>query len=182
VPYSPGMLTPDSRTLVIGGARSGKSRTAEQLLEDASEVLYVATAYPPADDQEWAERVRLHQARRPATWRTVETIDLVPLLEQGGPPLLVDCLTLWLTRVMDRHDAWGTGHYRAVETEIDTLVGAWGAARRTVVGVTNELGQGVVPEAASVRRFRDLMGTLNTRIAAASGDLLWCVAGRVVRL
>jgi adenosylcobinamide kinase/adenosylcobinamide-phosphate guanylyltransferase len=176
------MLSPDSRTLVIGGARSGKSGTAERLLEAESEVVYVATAYPPGDDLEWADRVRAHQARRPATWQTVETIDLGPLLEEEGAPLLVDCLTLWLTRMMDRHDAWRTADYQPVEAEIDALVAAWGSSRRVAVAVTNELGQGVVPEAASVRRFRDLMGTLNTRIAAECGDVLWCVAGRVVRL
>jgi len=176
------MSSPASRTLVIGGARSGKSRTAEQLLETAPEVVYAATASAPADDREWAERVRLHRERRPEKWQTVETIDLVPLLDQEGPPLLVDCLTLWLTRVMDRHAAWSTGDYEAVEAEIDALVRAWGASPREVVAVTNELGQGVVPEAASVRKFRDLMGTVNTRVAAESGDVLWCVAGRVVRL
>jgi adenosylcobinamide kinase/adenosylcobinamide-phosphate guanylyltransferase len=176
------MLPPSTRTLVIGGARSGKSRTAERLVGADPEVVYVATAYPPATDAEWAERVEQHRSRRPAKWTTLETIDLVPLLGLEGPPLLIDCLTLWLTRVMDEHDAWNTGDYAAVEAEIDGLVAAWAAAEREVVAVSNELGQGVVPESASVRKFRDLMGVVNTRIAAESGDVLWCVAGRVVRL
>jgi adenosylcobinamide kinase/adenosylcobinamide-phosphate guanylyltransferase len=176
------MLPPTTRTLVIGGARSGKSRTAERLVSTDPEIVYVATAYPPGDDEEWAERIRLHQERRPAGWQTIETIDLVPLLGEAGPTLLVDCLTLWLTRVMDRAEAWSTGDYSSVEDEIDRLVAAWASAEREVVAVTNELGQGVVPESASVRRFRDLMGIVNTRIAAESGDVLWCVAGRVVRL
>ena len=176
------MLPPASRTLVIGGARSGKSRTAERLLNDDPEVVYVATAYPPGDDPEWNERLRIHRERRPPGWQTVETIDLVPLLEEVGPPLLIDCLTLWLTRVMDRHDAWTTQRYDEVEAEINALADAWAASPRIVVAVTNELGQGVVPESATVRAFRDLMGALNTRIAEECGDVLWCVAGRVVRL
>lgn len=176
------MLPAGSRTLVIGGARSGKSAAAEALLAEEHEVVYVATAYPAGSDDEWSERVRRHRDRRPPSWQTVESIDLAPLLEAEGPPVLVDCLTLWLTRVMDRHDAWDASDLSPVDDELDALVAAWSAASRTVVAVTNELGQGIVPEQASVRRFRDLMGVLNTRVAAASGDVLWCVAGRVVRL
>jgi adenosylcobinamide kinase / adenosylcobinamide-phosphate guanylyltransferase len=176
------MLVPDTRTLVIGGARSGKSSAAEGLLAGEADVVYVATAYPATADQEWAERVRRHRERRPDGWRTLETIDLVPLLREAGPALLVDCLTLWLTRVADRHDAWRTGDFGAVEDEIDELVAAWAASDRRVVAVTNEVGSGIVPEAATVRRFRDLMGVLNTRVASGSGTVLWCVAGRVVHL
>jgi adenosylcobinamide kinase/adenosylcobinamide-phosphate guanylyltransferase len=176
------MLAPDTRTLVIGGARSGKSSAAEGVLAAEAEVVYVATAYPADSDPEWADRVLQHRERRPHGWRTLETIDLVPLLGDQGPALLVDCLTLWLTRMADRHDAWSSGEFDAVEAEIDTLVAAWGDAARPVVAVTNEVGSGIVPEAPSVRRFRDLMGVLNTRIAAVSGDVLWCVAGRVVHL
>jgi adenosylcobinamide kinase / adenosylcobinamide-phosphate guanylyltransferase len=104
-----------------------------------------------------------------------------------GGPLLVDCLTLWLTRVMDRHDAWdddawATRAEKAVATEIDELVAAWRSTTRRVVAVSNEVGQGVVPATASGRRFRDLMGRLNARVAAESEDVRWCVAGRVSAL
>jgi adenosylcobinamide kinase/adenosylcobinamide-phosphate guanylyltransferase len=175
------------RTLLIGGARSGKSREAERLLTAEAEVLYVATAYPADHDDEWTERVRLHQERRPDHWSTVETIDLVPLLEEGGAALLVDCLTLWLTRVMDRHGAWDDATWAttgelAVLDEVDRLVRAWRATGRRVVAVTNEVGQGVVPETGAGRRFRDLMGHVNARVAAETEDVLWCVAGRVTRL
>jgi len=175
------------RTLVLGGARSGKSREAERLLAAEPEVGYVATAYPADHDDEWAERVRLHQVRRPAHWTTVETVDLVPLLETTGPALLVDCLTLWLTRVMDRHDAWDDATWAAggesgVLEEIDRLLTAWSATGRRVVAVSNEVGQGVVPETRAGRRFRDVMGHLNARVAAATEDVRWCVAGRVSRL
>jgi len=175
------------RTLVIGGARSGKSREAERLLAAEPAVTYVATAYPAEHDDEWSERVRLHRDRRPAHWDTVETLDLVSLLEADGPPLLVDCLTLWLTRVMDRHDAWSDEAWaataeKAVAGEVEALVGAWRATSRRVVAVTNEVGQGVVPETAAGRRFRDVMGRLNAELAARTEDVRWVVAGRVTRL
>jgi adenosylcobinamide kinase/adenosylcobinamide-phosphate guanylyltransferase len=176
-----------TRTLVLGGARSGKSQEAERLLAAEQDVSYVATGYAAGPDGEWSERVRRHRERRTAGWRTVETIDLVPLLEDDGGPLLVDCLTLWLTRVLDRYDAWDDGVWaatgeRAVLDEVDALLTAWRATRRRVVAVSNEVGQGVVPATAAGRRFRDVMGLLNARLSAATEDVRWCVAGRVVEL
>ncbi|HET7388961.1 MAG TPA: bifunctional adenosylcobinamide kinase/adenosylcobinamide-phosphate guanylyltransferase [Nocardioidaceae bacterium] len=179
-----------SRTLLIGGARSGKSRQAERLLAaepGAGAATYVATGYPVGYDEEWTDRVRAHQAARPPQWSTMETTDLVPLLDAAGGPLLVDCLTLWLTRVMDRHEGWDDTAWvdraqESVRAEVDALVCAWAHASRTVVAVTNEVGQGVVPATAAGRRFRDEMGTLNTRMADAADRVLWCVAGRAVAL
>ena len=175
------------KTLVIGGARSGKSRAAEALFAETDPVTYVATAYPADHDPEWTARVAAHRARRPASWTTVETLDLAALLAGDGGPLLVDCLTLWLTRVIDRHggwddDTWASSAGDAVHAEVDALVAAVAATPRDVVLVTNEVGQGVVPATASGRRFRDEMGVLNIRVADACGDVLWCVAGRTVRL
>jgi len=175
------------KTLVIGGARSGKSRAAESLVAEGADVTYVATAYQPGDDVEWQERVALHRARRPADWTTLETVDLSGLLTAAGGPLLVDCLTLWLTRMMDRHgcwddEAWAAGGAEALRSEVDALLDSLRASARDVVLVTNEVGQGVVPATASGRRFRDEMGLLNTAVAEACDDVLWCVAGRVVRL
>jgi adenosylcobinamide kinase / adenosylcobinamide-phosphate guanylyltransferase len=186
-PPGPAVVGQGGRTLVLGGARSGKSREAERVLAALPDVTYVATSYPVGTDEEWDERVRRHRADRPAPWRTEETLDLVGLLSVDGGPLLVDCLTLWLTRVMDRHDAWdddvwATRAEKAVATEVDELVAAWRSTTRRVVAVSNEVGQGVVPDTASGRRFRDLMGRLNARIAAESEDVRWCVAGRVTRL
>ncbi|MGD9962121.1 bifunctional adenosylcobinamide kinase/adenosylcobinamide-phosphate guanylyltransferase [Nocardioides sp.] len=168
------------KTLVIGGARSGKSRAAETVLMGHDDVLYVATGYPVADDPEWAARVSRHQADRPASWTTVETIDLVELLVASGGPMLVDCLTLWLTRQLDAVDAWE--HGGSVEPATTALVDAVRRTTREVVFVTNEVGQGVVPATVSGRRFRDEMGLLNAAVAAACDDVIWCVAGRTVRL
>jgi adenosylcobinamide kinase/adenosylcobinamide-phosphate guanylyltransferase len=114
-------------------------------------------------------------------------VDLVPLLRDPGGPLLLDCLTLWLTRVMDRHhawddEAWAVGAEQAVGTEVDALLEVWRTTRRRVVAVTNEVGQGVVPDTAAGRRFRDQLGRLNARLTAETEDVRWCVAGRVVHL
>jgi len=175
------------RTLVLGGARSGKSREAERILADADEVTYLATSYPAGDDAEWADRVAAHRRGRPADWATVEGLDVAGLLRHDGSPLLVDCLTLWLTRVMDRHDGWDDDAWRGgaeakVEGEIAELVAAWRETRRRVVAVSNEVGQGVVPDTAAGRRFRDLMGRVNSRVAAETEDVRFCIAGRVVPL
>jgi adenosylcobinamide kinase/adenosylcobinamide-phosphate guanylyltransferase len=180
----PRWVTGPLRTLVIGGARSGKSAEAERLLAAEPEVTYVATAYPLGTDEEWDVRVRRHVADRPGHWRTAETLELAGLLTTPGEPLLVDCLTLWLTRVMDRHEAWddqawATRAEKAVGEEVDALVTAWRRSARRVVAVSNEVGQGVVPDTVAGRRFRDLTGRLNARIAAETEDVRWCVAGKV---
>jgi adenosylcobinamide kinase/adenosylcobinamide-phosphate guanylyltransferase len=174
-------------TLVIGGARSGKSRYAEGLLRDRPDVTYVATGYPgDADDAAWAERVRVHQERRPDSWGSIETIFLAPLVSEPGAPLLVDCLTLWLTRTMDAHDCWtdegwATGS-AGLAHATGELVEALRTAARDVVLVTNEVGQGVIPADPGTRRFVDEMGALNAAVAEVADDVIWCVAGRTVRL
>jgi adenosylcobinamide kinase/adenosylcobinamide-phosphate guanylyltransferase len=174
-------------TLVIGGARSGKSRYAEGLLRERTDVTYVATGYPgDADDAAWAERVRVHQERRPASWGSVETIDVARMASEPGGPLLVDCLTLWLTRTMDGWDCWtdeGWARNRAgFHLEVAGLVDTLAHAGRDVVLVTNEVGQGVIPADPGTRRFVDEMGALNSAVAAVADDVVWCVAGRTVRL
>lgn len=171
------------RTLILGGARSGKSTEAERLLADVPDTVYVATGGDGSSDPEWADRIARHRARRPATWGLVETIDLVPLLAEAGPPLLVDCLTLWLSRTMDECEVWeDLSRAAAVEQRIAELADAWSGTRRTVVAVSNEVGSGVVPATASGRLFRDLMGRVNTTISHRSDTVLWCVAGRVTPL
>jgi adenosylcobinamide kinase/adenosylcobinamide-phosphate guanylyltransferase len=171
------------RTLVLGGARSGKSTEAERLLADHADTVYVATGGDGSSDPEWAERIALHRSRRPASWGLVETIDLVPLLETAGPPLLIDCFTLWLSRTMDACAVWDD-HSRAAEVEkrIEQLADAWSRTPRLVVAVSNEVGAGVVPADAGSRLYRDLMGRVNATLARRSETVLWCVAGRTVTL
>ncbi|MEV0266017.1 bifunctional adenosylcobinamide kinase/adenosylcobinamide-phosphate guanylyltransferase [Streptomyces sp. NPDC050617] len=175
------------RTLVLGGARSGKSVEAERRLEAFPDVLYVATGGARDGDQEWAERVSTHRERRPASWRTAETCDLPPLLAAEGPPLLIDCLSLWLTDAMDSVGAWSDatwaeGGAKALRERVDELVAAVRATRRTVVAVSNEVGSGVVPATPAGRRFRDELGRLNAGVAAECEHVLLVVAGQAVAL
>ncbi|TQK44008.1 adenosylcobinamide kinase /adenosylcobinamide-phosphate guanylyltransferase [Streptomyces sp. SLBN-118] len=175
------------RTLVTGGARSGKSLEAERRLETFPEVLYVATGGSREGDDEWAARVFLHRERRPGSWRTAETCDLVPLLVEDGPPLLIDCLSLWLTDAMDKAGAWddatwAAGGEDALRERVAELVAAVRATSRTVVAVTNEAGSGVVPATASGRRFRDELGRLNAAFADECEHVLLVVAGQAVVL
>ena len=180
------------RVLVLGGARSGKSVTAERLLAGRDRVDYVATGARPDDsDPEWAARVRLHQQRRPAHWATLETRDLERVLaapdltaRQLATPVLVDCLSTWLAGVMDECGLWSAapGAGKALAARVDGLLDAWRATRRTVVAVSNEVGSGVVPGTASGVRYRDELGLLNTRIAAQCQQVWLCTAGIPRRL
>ncbi|MFG1806508.1 bifunctional adenosylcobinamide kinase/adenosylcobinamide-phosphate guanylyltransferase [Streptomyces sp. NPDC049040] len=171
------------RTLLLGGARSGKSVEAERRLAASPDVLYVATGGTRDGDTDWADRVARHRERRPAGWRTLETCDLVPLLaDTTGPPLLIDCLALWLTDVLDTESAWDDdvwhgGAAHRVRARVDELADAWRATRRTAVAVTNEVGSGVVPATSAGRRFRDELGRLNAAMAAESEHVLLVVAG-----
>ncbi|RPE44561.1 adenosylcobinamide kinase /adenosylcobinamide-phosphate guanylyltransferase [Streptomyces sp. Ag109_O5-1] len=175
------------RTLVLGGARSGKSVEAERRLESFPDVLYVATGGIRGGDTEWAARVALHRERRPGSWRTTETCDLVPLLAQDGPALLVDCLSLWLTDAMDSVGAWddtewASGGEKALRERARELTDAVRATRRTVVAVSNEVGSGIVPATASGRRYRDELGRLNAAFAGECEQVVLVVAGQAVVL
>jgi len=171
-----------TRTLLLGGARSGKSTLAEQLIGDHDRVTYVATA--ATNDAEMTERVDLHRARRPGHWQTIETADVESVLDAAdeGDVLLVDCLTLWLARALDDADTWQTGDTSTVRKRIDALADAWRDTKATVVGVSNEVGSGVVPATVSGRVFRDLQGTLNASVSAVSDEVRLVVAGRSIRL
>jgi len=105
------------------------------------------------------------------------------LLEASGPPLLIDCLTLWLSRTMDALEIWpDLSRAGLVEQEIARLAEAWSSSTRMVVAVSNDVGSGVVPADAGTRLFRDLMGRLNTTISLRSDRVLWTVAGRTLPL
>jgi adenosylcobinamide kinase/adenosylcobinamide-phosphate guanylyltransferase len=178
---------PTTRTLITGGVRSGKSRIAEQLLEAAPSVTYLAPGpIPDRDaDPEWADRIDAHRTRRPAHWATVETADLATALDAAPGAVLIDCLGTWVTAVVDLLGTWDeplAGWQHQFDDHLGALLDAWRAAGGPLVAVTNEVGWSVVPEHRSGRTFRDLLGVTNQRIAAASDDVLLVVAGRVLRL
>ena len=159
-------------TLVLGGARSGKSRYAERLITGAAQAgTYIATG--EAGDAEMAARIAHHRARRTDFWRTVETpLDLAAaILAQADParPVLVDCLTLWVSNLL------GAG--RIVEHESEALLGALRDARGPVVLVANEVGLGLVPETPLGREFRDEAGRLNQAVAALADRVVFVAAG-----
>jgi len=173
------------KVLVLGGARSGKSHHAERLVSCYEEVTYVAGGPPPSDDDpEWAARVTAHQARRPAHWHTVESPDLAQTLRGATTPLLIDCLGTWLSRVLDELGAWQQqpGWQERVDERLADVVDAYTHATVPVVAVSNEVGNGVVPATTAGRTFRDVLGSLNSRISTRSDSALLVVAGRIIAL
>jgi adenosylcobinamide kinase/adenosylcobinamide-phosphate guanylyltransferase len=162
-------MSPPALTLVIGGARSGKSAHAEDMMTASPPPwLYVATAQ--AFDDEMRRRVELHRERRDARWLTVEEpLDLAGAVGQATRPLLVDCLTLWLTNLILAE--------RDIEAETASLETALALAVHPVVLVSNEVGLGIVPDNALARRFRDEQGRLNQRMARRADRVVLMVAG-----
>lgn len=181
------------KVLVTGGVRSGKSRHAEELLAKAPSVTYVAPGPTLAEDPDpdWAERIAAHQARRPATWTTLETRDLASALRVDGP-VIVDCLGTWLTAVLDDRGLWDAPGQRVTEVisaELDAVAAVLAARDNAlddnaldVVLVTNEVGLGVVPAHRSGRLFRDLLGLANQRMAETCDEVHLLVAGRAIAL
>ncbi|MBX3569494.1 MAG: bifunctional adenosylcobinamide kinase/adenosylcobinamide-phosphate guanylyltransferase [Rhizobiaceae bacterium] len=160
-----------SLTLVLGGARSGKSRHAEAMVT-AFPVPWTYVATAQAFDDEMRERIALHRARRGDGWQTVDApLDLVETLvaQPVGRPVLVDCLTLWLTNhMLAGHD---------VEAECARLAAVLESPRGPWVVVSNEVGLGIVPDNALARRFRDAAGRLNQQVAAVADRVVLTVAG-----
>ena len=158
-------------TLVLGGARSGKSLYAENLLNTHANKIYLATA--AAGDTEMAARIEEHRLRRGPDWETVEEpLDLAAWLaghSKGETPVLVDCLTLWLSNIM----AAG----REVKTDIDALIDGLGSCAAPVVLVSNEVGLGIVPDNALARAYMDNAGRLNQAVAAAADRVVVMHAG-----
>jgi adenosylcobinamide kinase/adenosylcobinamide-phosphate guanylyltransferase len=169
------IVTAPNATLVLGGARSGKSRIAEGLAYDAAgpggALVYVATAEPL--DGEMRARIATHRARRGDGWRTIDApLAVAAAIEaeaRPGAAVLVDCLTLWLSNLMHLG--------RDVDAETAGLVAALAAARGPVVLVANEVGLGIVPENALARAFRDHAGRVNQAVAAAAGRAILVAAG-----
>lgn len=160
-----------SLTFLLGGARSGKSAHAEKLATALpAPWSYIATAQ--AFDDEMAERIALHRSRRGEGWQTLDApLDLAAALRSipDGRPVLVDCLTLWLSNhMLAGHDL------DAVSAELESVLAA---PRGPWFAVSNEVGMGIVPDNALGRQFRDAQGRLNQRIATIASRVLFMVAG-----
>ncbi len=157
--------------LVLGGARAGKSAFAEGLAEGWGQRVYLATAI--VTDDEMAERIALHRARRGADWRTVEEpVELAAAVRRESEPgtcLLVDCLTVWLGNLMH--------HGHDIDAARNALLESLAAAAGPVVLVANEVGLGIVPDNAMARAFRDHAGRLNQAVARAASRVCFVAAG-----
>lgn len=168
-----------SVTLLTGGARSGKSTVAVRMASTFDgPVAFVATA--EARDEEMAERIVQHRAARPAGWLTIEEpVALADAIADapGGACLIVDCLTLWVSNLLER----GVGHAEIAARAADAAKAA--AARQPpVLIVTNEVGSGIVPMHPETRAYRDTMGTVNAIVGDAAQRVLFVVAGRAIPL
>ncbi|MGI9407768.1 MAG: bifunctional adenosylcobinamide kinase/adenosylcobinamide-phosphate guanylyltransferase [Hyphomicrobiaceae bacterium] len=159
-------------TLVLGGARSGKSAFVEKLVaESGLNKIYIATG--EARDDEMKDRIAMHRARRGSDWTTVEApLDLADAIvahASAAAIVLVDCLTLWISNLLMAE--------RDLDTAFDDLAGRMGDIAGPVVLVSNEVGLGIVPENALARRFRDAQGQLNQRMAALADEVYFLAAG-----
>jgi adenosylcobinamide kinase / adenosylcobinamide-phosphate guanylyltransferase len=156
-------------TLLLGGARSGKSHYAQQLGQQAERVVFVATAQ--AGDDEMRCKIDLHRSSRPQHWQTVEEpLALAETIALHGPAcdlLIIDCLTFFAANLLEM----------AAGESVDALCNVLQSPPCSVVLVSNEVGMGVVPEYASGRRFRDLLGEMNQRVAQVASNVLLLVAG-----
>jgi adenosylcobinamide kinase/adenosylcobinamide-phosphate guanylyltransferase len=162
VPHAP------QTTLVLGGARSGKSRYAEQrLTTHPAPWVYIATAQP--FDDEMRARIAEHQQRRDDRWHTIEAPIALPEALQTAHPVLIDCLTLWLTNlILGGHD---------IEAAITGLEAALSRRTHPTILVNNEVGLGIVPDTRLGRSFRDQAGRLNQRLAEQADHVVFMIAG-----
>lgn len=163
--------------LLLGGARSGKSTMAARLAAaSALPVTFIATAI--AGDTEMTERIRLHRESRPVEWTTIEApVDLLGAIRSAGGEdfLVVDCLTLWVSNLLGQ----GMGEPEIDAAADDIVLALTG---RDCVVVSNEVGLGIVPANELARRFRDVLGSVNSRFAAWADRPILMVAGRAVDL
>jgi adenosylcobinamide kinase/adenosylcobinamide-phosphate guanylyltransferase len=188
-PNRPDLPHRSSRTLVLGGARSGKSAYAERLahtLAGTESVRYLATSRRDPSDVDWEDRVEQHRVRRPATWTTIETAPGRDLAEQlrsstDAPVTLVDDLGTWLTVEFDAAGAWDLPR-GTLAGEVEELVASVRDYAGDLVLVTPEVGLGVIPETRSGRLFRDEIGALNARLAEVCDRAVLVVAGLTMTL
>jgi adenosylcobinamide kinase/adenosylcobinamide-phosphate guanylyltransferase len=165
-------------TLILGGARSGKSRYAQELCGGAEQVVYVATARADTDE-EMQMRIARHRANRPAAWTTVEEpLDVARAVREAHAraTVLIDCVTVWVANLMwERRALAASECERLILDQAEHLIQA--ARGRKVIAVSNEVGSGIVPETAVGRAFRDVHGVVNQRLARAAAHVVLMVAG-----
>ena len=162
------------KTLVLGGARSGKSHYAQQLAEQTGkQIVYIATA--TAGDNEMKLRIEQHQRQRPASWTIVEEplklADVIKKHVDNGHCILVDCLTLWLSNCMATEEAG------AIEQQLDNLVETVNGINTDLIMVSNEVGQGIVPMGELSRQFVDESGRMHQKLAQVCEHVVFIIAG-----
>ncbi len=179
--------------LVTGGARSGKSRFAEELAKGlGNDILYIATAVPL--DEEMKDRISKHRRQRPERWETLEAYrDLDEALRSCAPGkagILLDCITIMVTNLMfESYTDWEAVNSagrdeveKNIKIEIEKLINEAKSLAMPFIAVTNETGMGLVPEYASARAFRDMAGRVNQMLAEAAEEVYLCVSGIPVRI
>jgi len=170
---------------ITGGARSGKSRFAEELTQQFGAPLgYLATAQ--ALDDEMAERVKKHRLRRGDAWQTMEEPLHLPQTlaasDRTCKAVLVDCLTLWLSNLLFHYEEQGEDAEARIMKDVHGLTATLREMRTPVIIVSNEVGQGIVPENHLARRFRDIAGQANQLLAAMADEVHVVISGIPLRL
>jgi adenosylcobinamide kinase / adenosylcobinamide-phosphate guanylyltransferase len=171
-------MRPDSNrkvTLVLGGVRSGKSRYALQLASRMQRVTFLATA-ELREDEEMQRKIQRHRAERPQHWTTIEeSLNLAIAIDSVSncDLLLIDCLTLFAGKLLEVHSE----NLKAISASVDALCTALTGSPRPVVVVSNEVGSGIVPSFEMGRRYRDLLGEINQRVASIADHVVLMVAG-----
>jgi adenosylcobinamide kinase/adenosylcobinamide-phosphate guanylyltransferase len=167
-------------TLVLGGARSGKSRWAQELAARFRRVVFVATAR--ALDAEMRRKIARHQRERPSIWKTVEAPVRLPETihseSRNADVLLIDCFTLYVSNVMRLSRSAEADNNRHIRRLCDAL----GSSSASIIAVSNEVGNGIVPAFRSARVYRDLLGELNREVAAIADDVVLMVAGLPIHI
>lgn len=163
-------------SLILGGAKSGKSKYAEDLSANYENKLYIATA--EARDEEMKDRIKAHQKQRGTNWQTIEEpLNIKDHLEAQNEPnsvILVDCMTIWLSNLFEQNCN--------IETETNLLLKTLPNCSADVIMVSNEVGLSIVPENALARKFRDEQGILNQKLAKVANNVVFIAAGLPINL